>query len=104
MAQAPQGKLPQPPKDWQAQRGASGETYWQWRGRGIPSWVDLDEAPARPLPVALSYRSAQAPSGQLPVQISRRLLRLVPGEGRSSSRSRRSATSRFPATNCISTK
>ncbi len=81
LAQAPQGKLPQPPKDWQAQRGASGETYWQWRGRGIPSWVDLDEAPARPLPVALSYRSAQAPSGQLPVQISRRLLRLVPGEG-----------------------
>ncbi|MFO6381320.1 hypothetical protein ACLBYN_52895, partial [Pseudomonas aeruginosa] len=47
----------------------------------IPSWVDLDEAPARPLPVAVSYRSAQAPSGQLPVQISRRLLRLVPGEG-----------------------
>ncbi len=81
LAQAPQGKLPQPPKDWQAQRGASGETYWQWRGRGIPSWVDLDEAPARPLPVAVSYRSAQAPSGQLPVQISRRLLRLVPGEG-----------------------
>lgn len=81
LAQAPQGKLPQPPKDWQAQRGATGETYWQWRGRGIPSWVDLDEAPARPLPVALSYRSAQAPSGQLPVQISRRLLRLVPGEG-----------------------
>ncbi len=81
LAQAPQGKLPQPPKDWQAQRGSSGETYWQWRGRGIPSWVDLDEAPARPLPVALSYRSAQAPSGQLPVQISRRLLRLVPGEG-----------------------
>ncbi len=81
LAQAPQGKLPQPPKDWQAQRGATGETYWQWRGRGIPSWIDLDEAPARPLPVALSYRSAQAPSGQLPVQISRRLLRLVPGEG-----------------------
>lgn len=36
---------------------------------------------ARSLPVTLSYRSTQTPSGQLPTQISRRLLRLAPGEG-----------------------
>lgn len=74
LAIAPQG-------DWQAREGDSGERYWQWHGQGVPATLDLPTDLAHPVDVRLDYQSAQvAGAGAvLPVEISRRLLRLVPG-------------------------
>ncbi|KAF1050546.1 MAG: hypothetical protein GAK43_02760 [Stenotrophomonas maltophilia] len=78
--QAPTGELPAPSGDWKAQQGATGERYWQWQGSAVPTQLDLASAPARSLNASLSYRSAEAPAAPLPVKVSRRLLRLVPGD------------------------
>ncbi|WP_435608585.1 alpha-2-macroglobulin family protein [Pseudomonas knackmussii] len=67
-------------KDWAEQQGPSGERYWLWQGQGVPAELALESAPARNVAASLSYRSAEAPASQLPVSISRRLLRLVPGD------------------------
>ncbi|MFZ5957587.1 alpha-2-macroglobulin family protein [Pseudomonas knackmussii] len=67
-------------KDWAEQQGPSGERYWLWQGQGVPAELALESAPARSVAASLSYRSAEAPASQLPVSISRRLLRLVPGD------------------------
>ncbi|CDF85918.1 UPF0192 protein [Pseudomonas knackmussii B13] len=67
-------------KDWAEQQGPSGERYWLWQGQGVPAELTLESAPARNVAASLSYRSAEAPASQLPVSISRRLLRLVPGD------------------------
>ncbi|MET1079227.1 MAG: alpha-2-macroglobulin [Pseudomonas sp.] len=80
VAQAPAGPALNPGEGWQAQQRASGENHWLWRGPGLPTDVKLPAPLERPLDLALSFRSAQAPLGNLPVTISRRLLRLVPGD------------------------
>lgn len=80
LAQAPAAEQLKPGKDWAEQQGPSGERYWQWQGQGVPAELTLQTPPSRPLNAALSYRSAEAPASQLPVSISRRLLRLVPGD------------------------
>ncbi|WP_371365124.1 alpha-2-macroglobulin [Pseudomonas sp. QL9] len=67
-------------KDWAEQQGPSGERYWLWQGQGVPAELALESAPARSVAASLNYRSAEAPASQLPVSISRRLLRLVPGD------------------------
>ncbi|WP_236032478.1 alpha-2-macroglobulin family protein [Pseudomonas schmalbachii] len=78
--QAPAGKLPVPDAGWKLAQGATGESYWQWQGQGVPTTLALQSAPARPLDAVLSFSSDEAPSAALPVQIERRLLRLVPGD------------------------
>ncbi|GLU37502.1 alpha-2-macroglobulin [Pseudomonas sp. NBRC 100443] len=80
LAQAPAAEPLKPGKDWAEQQGPSGERYWQWQGQGVPAELTLQTPPSRPLNASLSYRSAEAPASQLPVSISRRLLRLVPGD------------------------
>lgn len=80
LAQAQAPEPLKPGKDWAEQRGPSGERYWQWQGQGVPAELTLQTPPSRPLNASLSYRSAEAPASQLPVSISRRLLRLVPGD------------------------
>ncbi|UUC51366.1 alpha-2-macroglobulin family protein [Pseudomonas citronellolis] len=80
LAQAPAAEPLKPGKDWAEQQGPSGERYWQWQGLGVPAELTLQTPPSRPLNASLSYRSAEAPASQLPVSISRRLLRLVPGD------------------------
>ncbi|MDO9618596.1 MAG: alpha-2-macroglobulin [Pseudomonas sp.] len=65
---------------WLAQPSTSGERVWHWQGEGLPSSLDLPENLAQSLQVAVSLRSSQAPLSNLPVKVSRRLLRLVPGE------------------------
>lgn len=80
LAQAPAEAALKPGKDWLEQQGPSGERYWRWQGQGVPAELGLDSAPAHALAASLSFRSAEAPASQLPVKISRRLLRLVPGD------------------------
>jgi len=80
LAQAPAAEPLKPGKDWAEQQGPSGERYWQWQGLGVPAELTLQTPPSRPLNASLSYRSAEAPASQLQVSISRRLLRLVPGD------------------------
>jgi uncharacterized protein YfaS (alpha-2-macroglobulin family) len=69
-----------PGEGWQAQQRPSGETQWRWTGKGVPSNLDLPASVTAPVNVALSYRSEQGKPGVLPVSLSRRLLRLVPGD------------------------
>ncbi|WP_421548957.1 alpha-2-macroglobulin family protein [Pseudomonas sp. QD4] len=69
-----------PGPGWQQQQGASGETFWQWQGPQVPGVLSLTGAEERPLRASLSYLSKQPAVAALPVTISRRLLRLVPGE------------------------
>jgi len=69
-----------PGEGWQAQQRASGETQWVWVGNGVPSNLELPASVTEPVNVAVSYRSAQSKPGVLPVTLSRRLLRLVPGD------------------------
>lgn len=81
LGDAPLVAVPQPGAGWQAREGASGETWWQWQGSQPPSALDLPAELGSPLVAALSYDSAVTPpSGPLEVKVSRRLLRLVPGE------------------------
>lgn len=80
IAQAAPAATLSPGAGWQAQQGASGETSWVWQGAQVPSVLTLANAPERPLQASLSYLSKQAPATPLPVTISRRLLRLVPGD------------------------
>jgi len=69
-----------PGEGWVAEQRASGETQWRWVGKGLPGNLELPASLANPVNVALSYRSAQGKPGVLPVSLSRRLLRLVPGD------------------------
>ncbi|MES2820699.1 MAG: alpha-2-macroglobulin [Pseudomonadota bacterium] len=78
--QSPQPSALNPGVGWQAEQRPSGETQWLWRGEGLPSSLELPAALARPTGVALSFHSALAAPGRLPVTLTRRLLRLVPGE------------------------
>ncbi|HSC83556.1 MAG TPA: alpha-2-macroglobulin family protein, partial [Pseudomonas sp.] len=78
--QTPPAVQQAPGAGWVAQQGATGETWWQWQGSEQPKELLLPAEQTAPLPAALSFDSAQAPSGNLSVQVSRRLLRLVPGE------------------------
>ncbi|WP_235981343.1 alpha-2-macroglobulin family protein [Aquipseudomonas ullengensis] len=80
LQQAAPASVATPGAGWLAQQGASGETWWQWQGKELPKALDLPAEQARPLAAALSFDSAQAPTGELDVSVSRRLLRLVPGE------------------------
>lgn len=80
VAQAAPGAAPSPGAGWQVGEGASGERYWQWQGQVPPTALELPADLTRPLAAALSFSSAQADPGNLPVTISRRLLRLVPGD------------------------
>ncbi|WP_447589367.1 alpha-2-macroglobulin family protein [Aquipseudomonas campi] len=66
-------------KNWRVRTGATGERYWQWQGAGQPAALELPES-ASEQRATLSYRSAQAAPGELPVKVTRRLLRLVPGD------------------------
>src|SRR5690606_2846307 len=77
---APAGAGAQPGAGWRARAGASGETWGQWQGSQPPSALELPAELASPLVAALSYDRAAPASGSLPVKVSRRLLRLVPGE------------------------
>lgn len=69
-----------PGPGWQQQQGASGESYWQWQGPQIPAVLSLNSLPERPLRASVSYLSQLDPGTPSPVTITRRLLRLVPGD------------------------
>ena len=69
-----------PGEGWQARQGGTGENYWQWQGTGVPSVLTVTGAQERPLRAKLSYLSQQKVPDDLPVQIKRRLLELVPGD------------------------
>ncbi len=66
---------------WNEVEQPSGESRWQWQGAALPTAVDLRSEPLAPMFARVSYESAQAPTSTLPVQITRRLWKLVPGEG-----------------------
>lgn len=80
VAQGPASASPDLVKDWKQQHSATGDAYWEWQGSGVPAQLELSTPPTRVLNGSIIYRSAEAPASQLPVKISRRLLRLVPGE------------------------
>ncbi|MCO7570618.1 alpha-2-macroglobulin family protein [Pseudomonas chlororaphis] len=80
VAQAAPAVALNPGQGWQPQQGASGERYWLWQGPQVPAVLTLDPLPERPLRASLSYQSQQEAGTPLPVNITRRLLRLVPGD------------------------
>ncbi|WP_437881689.1 alpha-2-macroglobulin family protein [Pseudomonas sp. LRF_L74] len=80
VAQAPRGEALNPGAGWKQQQGASGEAYWQWQGQGLPTALELPAELGRPVNAAVTFNSAEAPKGNLPVSVERRLLRLVPGD------------------------
>jgi alpha-2-macroglobulin len=67
-----------PDKSWHMRVGSAGETYWAWRGKEIPSFLTLSGAQPPLLSATINFQSAQAPTTALTVEISRKLLRLVP--------------------------
>lgn len=69
-----------PDKSWHMRVGSAGETYWAWRGKGVPSFLTLSGAQPPLLSATINFQSAQAPTTALPVEISRKLLRLVPSD------------------------
>ena len=70
-----------PGEGWKKQYGDSGEVYWIWQGSpSVPAALSLTDAQARPLRAALSFRTRQAATDPMPVTITRRLSRLVPGD------------------------
>ena len=80
VADAPTAELPKPVADWKEDHSTTGDAFWRWQGKAVPAQLDLSAAPSRPLNASVTFRSADAPTTQLPVTIKRRLLRLVPGE------------------------
>ena len=70
----------QPGEGWQRREGQSGEPYWQWQGAQPPAELALETAPQRAVLASISLFSEQPAGADLPVTISRRLLRLVPGD------------------------
>ncbi|TBU89501.1 hypothetical protein DNK44_16940 [Pseudomonas dryadis] len=69
-----------PEGDWRAGQGASGDAYWQWQGAQAPEALVLAGDLDQPVEVRIDYQSAQAAPSAVPLTLSRRLLRLVPGE------------------------
>ena len=69
-----------PQGDWRAAEGTSGEGYWLWQGQGVPAELELPDDLPHPVDVRLDFNSAQAAPAKLDVEISRSLMRLVPGE------------------------
>lgn len=58
-------------------RNPLGAPTWRWSGATLPQTLQLSGVPDSALRVTLRYRSAQAESAKLPVQIDRKLYRLV---------------------------
>ncbi|WP_272896777.1 alpha-2-macroglobulin family protein [Aeromonas cavernicola] len=71
---------------WAAKTSATGEPYWAWQGAQPPTTLTLSEAPATPLVATVTFVNAEAQAASeaeapaLPVTVTRRLLRLVPGK------------------------
>ncbi|WP_122315260.1 alpha-2-macroglobulin [Pseudomonas cichorii] len=69
-----------PGEGWKKRYGDSGEMYWIWQGAGpVPAVLSLSGTQERPLRALLSYQTRQPPVDPLPVTVTRRLSRLVPG-------------------------
>ncbi|GFM81345.1 UPF0192 protein [Pseudomonas cichorii] len=69
-----------PGEGWKKRYGASGEMYWTWEGASpVPSSLSLAGAQERPLRALLSYQTRQPVVEPMPVTVTRRLSRLVPG-------------------------
>lgn len=64
------------PRPWQIQQGQSGEPFWQWNSKTLPTELNLPEGSH----ATVSYQTEQLPQSSLEVTIGRRLLRLVPGD------------------------
>lgn len=83
IATPPQNAPLQPGAGWVKQRSASGGEYWQWEGEGVPAGITLPEDVPGPQEVALSWRTTESgaqQSSSAPVNITHRLLKLIPGE------------------------
>ncbi|WP_407316691.1 alpha-2-macroglobulin family protein [Pseudomonas sp. nanlin1] len=69
-----------PGEGWKKRYGVSGEMYWTWEGpRPVPASLSLAGAQERPLRALLSYQTRQSAVEPMPVTVTRRLSRLVPG-------------------------
>lgn len=70
-----------PGEGWKKKHGDSGEVYWTWQGASpVPSVLSVSGTQERPLRAALSFQTRQPPVDPMPVTITRRLSRLVPGD------------------------
>ncbi|MDR9752951.1 alpha-2-macroglobulin [Pseudomonas sp. SZMC_28357] len=70
-----------PGEGWKKQHSATGEMFWTWQGAApIPTVLSLTGTQERPLRASLSYQTRQPPVEPMPVTITRRLSRLVPGD------------------------
>ncbi|WP_395790126.1 alpha-2-macroglobulin family protein [Aquimonas sp.] len=70
---------PAPTGDWQRVDGPALEPRWRWTGAQPPTDLAFAQLPGTVLSARIGYDSAASPSSELPVQISRRLWKLVPG-------------------------
>ncbi|WP_339496175.1 alpha-2-macroglobulin family protein [Pseudomonas sp. RA_105y_Pfl2_P56] len=70
-----------PGEGWKKNYGATGEMYWTWQGNAaVPSVLTVSGTQERPLRAALSFQTQQPAVDPMAVTITRRLLRLVPGD------------------------
>lgn len=67
------------PVGWTAMEGASGRR-WAWPGNLPPAALNLARAPSTPVQAALRYTAYEPEVGRLPVSLTRRLYKLVPGD------------------------
>lgn len=69
-----------PGANWTAEPLPGGDTRWRWTGTGLPTAIDLPNDPDTALTASLRYDSADAPASTVPVAITRKLWKLVPGD------------------------
>lgn len=66
-----------PAGEWRAERGSAG-TIWRYVGAGLPTQLAGVKPAAKPVPLRLSFESAEPEEASLPVTVSRTLYRLAP--------------------------
>lgn len=67
---------------WQRVEQRSGMPVWHWpEGRKLPTSLQLEGAAPAGMVAVLQYESRAPLASSLPVQVERRILRLLPGEG-----------------------
>lgn len=62
---------------WKRVNSVSGSALWRLQGKEIPTSLTLVQAPAKPLTAYVQYESANQETGQLAVQVERKLYHMV---------------------------
>lgn len=66
------------PTGWTARSSPLAQTQWQWMAPNPPGVLQLAKKPASPITAAVSYTATEAGQSRLPLELRRRLYKLVP--------------------------